>query len=241
MTTQELMSDENELKHVIESLVFVAEKPVTTAQLSKIAGAPAKEITAALGELVREYQGRGLELVEVSGGYQFRSSPQTSDYVKQMIAQRPIRLTRAQLEVLAIIAYRQPLTRPEIEEIRGVDSGSALGVVLERSLVKILGRKEEPGRPLMYGTTGYFLEFFGLPALKDLPTLREFSELSEESRALFERKTGESFDEAREGFEKQMQAQQAEVQADEVSEEPREEVPNDTEPESESKSEPESE
>ncbi|MCB9708542.1 MAG: SMC-Scp complex subunit ScpB [Myxococcales bacterium] len=208
------MADTN-LKHVIESLIFVADKPVTTTQLSKVAKASAKEINEALGELVGDYKGRGLELVEVSGGYQFRSSAHTSEYVKQFVAQRPVRLTRAQLEVLAIIAYRQPLTRPEIEEIRGVDSGSALRVVLERALIKILGRKEEPGRPLMYGTTGFFLEFFGLPALKDLPTLREFSELSEESRALFERKSGESFDDVRDALERQAESAQLDTSGEE--------------------------
>jgi segregation and condensation protein B len=105
-----------------------------------------------------------------------------------------VRLTRAQLETLAITAYRQPVTRPVLDDIRGVDSGSALKVLLDRGLIKILGRKEEPGRPLLYGTTPYFLEFFGLKGLGDLPTLREFSELSEESRELFERRIGEPFD-----------------------------------------------
>src|SRR5690606_38643840 len=91
-------------------------------------------------------------------------------------------------------AYRQPLTRPELEEIRGVDSASALKVLLERGLIKILGRKDEAGRPLLYGTTPNFLEFFGLRSLDELPTLKEFSELSEESRALFARKIGEDID-----------------------------------------------
>jgi segregation and condensation protein B len=100
---------------------------------------------------------------------------------------RPQRLTRAALETLAIIAYRQPVTRPEIEEIRGVDCGAVVKALLERRLVKILGKKEEPGRPILYGTTREFLEFFSLKDLASLPTLREFHELSEEHRDIVEK------------------------------------------------------
>lgn len=116
--------------------------------------------------------------------------------MRDVVAQPPVRLTRAQLETLALVAYRQPITRPEIDDVRGVDSGSALRVLLERGLLKMLGRKDEPGRPLLYGTAPHFLEFFGMRSLKDLPTLREFTELSDENRALFQRKTGETIEEA---------------------------------------------
>jgi segregation and condensation protein B len=92
---------------------------------------------------------------------------------------------------LALIAYRQPITRPEIDDVRGVDSGSAIKVLLDRDLVKILGRKDEAGRPLLYGTAPYFLEFFSMKGMQDLPTLREFTELNDEHRELFKRKTGE--------------------------------------------------
>ena len=122
-------------------------------------------------------------LHEVAGGYQFRTHPSTREWVQQLIAGRPVRLSRAQLETLAIVAYRQPITRPEIDEIRGVDSGSTLKVLLDRELIRILGKKEEPGRPLLYGTTKEFLEFFNLSDLRELPTLREFHELTEESAA----------------------------------------------------------
>jgi segregation and condensation protein B len=100
---------------------------------------------------------------------------------------KPQRLTRAALETLAIVAYRQPVTRPEIEEIRGVDCGAVVKALLERRLVKILGKKEEPGRPILYGTTREFLEFFSLKDLASLPTLREFHELSEEHRDIVEK------------------------------------------------------
>jgi segregation and condensation protein B len=147
-----------------------------------------------LDELVADYQHRGVHLYYVAGGYQFRSARESADFVKTLVAPKPIRLTRAQLETLAIVAYRQPLTRPEVDDVRGVDSGSSLKMLTDRGLVKILGRKDEPGRPLVYGTTPGFLEFFGLSGLKDLPTLQEFSDLTDEHKALFEQKTGESID-----------------------------------------------
>src|SRR5262249_55665384 len=110
-------------------------------------------------------------------------------------AKRPVRMTRAQLETLAIVAYRQPITRPEVDDVRGVDSGPVLHTLLDRDLVKILGKKDEPGRPLLYGTTRSFLEFFGLKSLKDLPNLREFTELSDDSRRVYDREMGGEPDE----------------------------------------------
>ena len=103
-----------------------------------------------------------------------------------------MRLSRAALETLAIIAYRQPLTRPEVDDLRGVDCGGVLKLLLERGLVKIIGKKDEPGRPLLYGTTSAFLELFGLKSLRDLPTLRQFTELTEESQVVLDRFEAES-------------------------------------------------
>jgi segregation and condensation protein B len=185
------------LKRVVESLIFVSDKPISVAQIRKTARARTAEVTSILKELVQDYQDRGIELMEVGGGYIFRSAPECASFVRDLVAQRPVRLSQAQLETLSIVAYRQPVTRPEIEEIRGVDTGSAIKVLLDRGLLKMLGRKDEPGRPLHYGTTPYFLEFFGMKNLKDLPTLREFSDLNEENRELFKRKTGESLEEAK--------------------------------------------
>jgi segregation and condensation protein B len=182
------------LKNVLESLIFVSDSPVSSKKLARAARATLAEVQPLLDELVADYQHRGVHLYFVAGGYQFRSARESADFVKTLVAPKPIRLTRAQLETLAIVAYRQPLTRPEVDDIRGVDSGSSLKMLADRGLVKILGRKDEPGRPLVYGTTPQFLEFFGLSALKDLPTLQEFSDLTEEHRALFEEKTGESID-----------------------------------------------
>ncbi|MBN1652643.1 MAG: SMC-Scp complex subunit ScpB [Deltaproteobacteria bacterium] len=185
------------LKSVIESLIFVSDKPISVAHLRKTARARTAEVTSILDELIQDYRGRGIELAEVAGGYVFRSAPQCASFVRNYIAQRPVRLTQAQLETLSIVAYRQPVTRPEIEEVRGVDTGSAIKVLLDRGLLKMLGRKDEPGRPLLYGTTLYFLEFFGMKSLKDLPTLKEFSDLTEENRELYRKKTGENVEEAK--------------------------------------------
>jgi segregation and condensation protein B len=189
-----LPTGEAHLKGILESLLFVTDKPLPPNRLAKIARASTKEVQRLLDVLTEQYRGRGIELVEVAGGYQFRSSAENAPFVRELVARKPVRLTRAQIETLSILAYRQPITRPEVDEVRGVDSGSALKVLLEKGLVRIIGRKEEPGRPLLYGTTAHFLEFFGLPSLAELPTLREYSELSDESRALFQRRTGEAID-----------------------------------------------
>ncbi len=185
-----------QLKQALESLIFVSDRTVTPAQLARSLKVRAAQVRELVAELIGEYAARGIELLEVAGGYQFRSAPACAPWVRDFVAQKPVRLTRAQLETLALVSYRQPITRPEIDEVRGVDSGSAMRVLLERGLIRMIGRKDEPGRPLLYGTTSHFLEFFGMQSLKDLPTLHEFTELSDENRALFKRKTGEEVEDA---------------------------------------------
>ena len=132
-----------------------------------------------------------MRLDEVANGFMFRTSPVFAPFVREQVAKKPVRMSRAQLETLAIVAYRQPITRPEIDDVRGVDSGAVLKSLLDRDLVRIIGKKDEPGRPMLYGTTPAFLEFFGLKALGDLPTLREFTELTDESKRTYERELGE--------------------------------------------------
>jgi segregation and condensation protein B len=178
------------LKNIVESLVFAAPKPITVQELATIARAEARDVRRLLHELHGEYQHRGLHLDEVAGAWLFRSSAANAPFVRELLQAKPVKLTRAQVETLSIVAYRQPVTRPEIDDVRGVDSGSALKVLLERNLVRMIGRKEEAGRPLLYGTTTYFLEFFGLRSLRELPVLREFTELSPESQATFTREMG---------------------------------------------------
>ena len=179
------------LKEIIEALIFAADEPLTVAQLKQFTNSKGtEEIREALRDMQAEYETSGIQMVRVGGGYQFRSHPDYANWVRKMRAVRAPRLTRAMLETLAIVAYRQPVTRPEIEEIRGVDSGSTIRVLLERHMIRIVGKKEEPGRPILYGTTRYFLEFFNLKDLKDLPTLKEFTELNEENAEEVELKYG---------------------------------------------------
>jgi segregation and condensation protein B len=184
------------LRGLLEALVFASDSPITPKELAKLASAQQKQVKELLGELQVDFATRGIHLDEVAGGWVFRTSPQYAPFVRDLTKQKPVRLTRAQVETLAIIAYRQPITRPEVDDVRGVDSGPVLKLLLERDLVRILGKRDEPGRPLIYGTTGNFLEFFGLKSLKDLPTLREFTELSDESREAFEDELAETPEEA---------------------------------------------
>ena len=181
------LPDEARLPSIVESLLFAADRPLGFSLLAELTGEPeVAKIRQAVAALEEHYAARGIQLTSVAGGYQFRTSPANASWVQKLLAQKPVRLTRAQLETLAIIAYRQPITRPEIDQIRGVDSGGTLKTLLDRLLVRMLGKKEEPGRPILYGTTKEFLEFFNLADLKDLPTLREFHELSDEHQAQVE-------------------------------------------------------
>jgi segregation and condensation protein B len=182
------------LTGLLEALVFASDRPIKAVELARQASAPVKEVRPLLVELKTHYASRGIQLDEVAGGWLFRTNAQYAPFVRDLAKQRPVRLTRAQVETLAILAYRQPITRPEIDDIRGVDSGATLKLLLERDLVKILGKKDEPGRPILYGTTGAFLELFGLKSLKDLPTLKEFTELNEDSRRVVERELGDELE-----------------------------------------------
>jgi segregation and condensation protein B len=175
------------LESILESLLFAADKPLTLKQLGDLVGErDLLKVRESVTVIEGHYQPRGVQLHQVAGGYQFRTSPENATWVQKLLQQKPVRLSRALLETLAIVSYRQPITRPEIDEIRGVDSGGTLKTLMDRALVRILGKKEEPGRPMLYGTTREFLEFFNLKDLKDLPTLREFHELTEEHRAQVE-------------------------------------------------------
>lgn len=173
------------LKSAVESLIFVSEVPVTFERLCGILLEYDKEdIRKAISQLVLEYDqpGKGITLAEVAKGYQFRTREENGEFIRRLIKTRASRFSQSALETLAIIAYRQPITRAEIEYLRGVDSGGVIKTLLEKKLIKILGKKDIPGRPLIYGTSREFLEVFGLRDLKALPTLREIEELSAEAR-----------------------------------------------------------
>jgi segregation and condensation protein B len=164
------------LRSILESLLFAAGDPVPLGKLVQVLpGYERRDIVRTLGELGEEYarEERGFRLQQVAGGYQLRTTRANAEFVKVLLARRPVRLTRAALETLAVVAYRQPVTRPEIEAIRGVDVDAVLTTLSERRLVRVLGRKDVVGRPLLYGTTPEFLETFGLKDLASLPTLEE--------------------------------------------------------------------
>lgn len=182
------------VRTVLQTLLFLAERPLTVDEIRLATGLEPARIAKGLDRLSGEHREgiSGIVLHEVAGGWQLRTSPDNAEYARRFLRVKPQRLTRAALETLAIVAYRQPVTRPEIEEIRGVDCGAVVKALLERRLVKILGKKEEPGRPILYGTTKEFLEFFSLKDLASLPTLREFHELSEEHRDIVEKQPEEA-------------------------------------------------
>ena len=170
-----------DLKHIIESLLFVSETPLTMDHLKGIIeGEETRAIREALDALIAEYEQRngGFVLKQVAGGYQFRTQGRYNEWIKRLIRPNAPRLSKAALETLAIIAYNQPIIRSDIEHIRGVDSGGVIRMLMERKLIRVLGRKEIPGRPLIYATTKHFLEVFELKDLKDLPTPKEIEELS---------------------------------------------------------------
>jgi segregation and condensation protein B len=173
--------EREDIKSAIESLLFVAEAPLTIQRLGEVLEGVAKEdIRSTLDELHAELEAnrRGVRLVEVAGGYQLRTAKVNADWVKKFLGGRPARMGRATLETLAIIAYRQPITRAEIEAIRGVDVDGVINTLLERSLIRAIARKDVPGRPFLYGTTPEFLQLFNLKDLTHLPTLKEMTEMT---------------------------------------------------------------
>jgi segregation and condensation protein B len=160
----------------LEALIFAADGPIGTAALRRafprVTPAQIAAGVAAINATL-EATGRPYEIAEVAAGYQFRTRPQFAEVILSATPERKIRLSRPALETLALIAYRQPLTRAEIEDLRGVDCGAVVKSLLERDLARIVGRRDAPGRPALYGTSATFLETFGLRALSDLPALRE--------------------------------------------------------------------
>ncbi len=173
-----------DIKNIIESLLLVTEEPLTIDRIKNILIEPGrKEIQNALTELSAEYEARkgGFLLREVAGGYQIRTRPEYREWIKRLIHSKPLRLSKAALETLAIIAYKQPIIRSDIEHNRAVNCGGILRMLFERKLIRILGRKEIPGRPIIYATTKQFLETFDLKDLKDLPTPEEIAALGDAS------------------------------------------------------------
>lgn len=168
----------DDLRHIIESLLFASESPLSIRRMAEVLETEdLSAVKAAVDRLSDEYERRrgGFYLTAVAGGYQLRTRPEHKEWIRRLHRSSPTRLSRAAMETLAVVAYKQPVLRSDIEHIRGVDCGGVLRVLLERKIIKILGRKEMPGRPLLYGTTRKFLEMFNLKDLKDLPTPRELA------------------------------------------------------------------
>jgi segregation and condensation protein B len=178
--------DIHELTPLIEAMIFAADGPLQDERMAQALDLPVSEIRAAITALEADYatHPRGFFLQQVAGGYQLRTRPEYAEALRKLGRSRPFRFSRPALETLAIIAYRQPVTRAEIEYLRGVDSGSVLKTLLEKHLVRILGKKDVAGKPLIYGTSQDFLELFGLADLSSLPTLSEFSELAPDEDAI---------------------------------------------------------
>jgi segregation and condensation protein B len=160
----------------IEVVLFVSDTPVTVENLRAVLeGFNKDEVRELVAELTTKYEDRGIHVVEIAEGYQLRTKPECGDWVKKFHKlTKSTKLSQAALETLSMIAYRQPITRQEIEDIRGVDSSGVLKNLLDKNLIKSLGRKKVPGKPVTFGTTKKFLEYFGLVKLSDLPTLRDF-------------------------------------------------------------------
>ncbi len=174
-----MQKDEVFYKKVIEALLMCAGRALTLREISKICDNISVPVVERIIEtLKQEYQDRGIKIEEVANGYRMETVPEVAEYLKRFFKPRGFRWTKPLLETLAIIAYFQPITRAEISAKRGgVDVSASLKVLLEKGLIEIIGRKEVPGRPLLYGTSRFFLEYFGLKSIKDLPPLEEIKSL----------------------------------------------------------------
>jgi segregation and condensation protein B len=178
---RKIIMEREDVKSILESLLLVADGPQSIRRFSEVLdGVDEDTIESALRELQGDLdkQNRGIRLAEVAGGYQLRTPKVNADWVKKFLGGRPARMGKATLETLAIIAYRQPVTRAEIEAIRGVDVDGVIATLLERNLIRAVARKDVPGRPFLYGTTSEFLQVFNLQDLSHLPTLKEMEEIS---------------------------------------------------------------
>ncbi|MDR4495667.1 MAG: SMC-Scp complex subunit ScpB [Nitrospirales bacterium] len=175
--------DPNEVKGALEALLFISHESLTFEKLAGILGdVPKPLLKTIIHSLQADYENnmRGLQIVEVAGGFQFVTRPEHSWAIKRLTKSKPTsKLSRSALETLAIIGYKQPLTRADIERIRGVETSGVLRTLLDQKLVRIVGRQDVPGRPILYGTSKQFLQRFGLRDLRDLPPLKEFKELGD--------------------------------------------------------------
>ena len=175
--------EREELKSIVENVLLAADQPINASELSKIFldGTDKDQLQSILDELREEYNSRNLQIMEVADGYQLCTRHEYNDWIRKYLKlDRSSRLSQPSLDTLSIIAYKQPLTRQEVDDIRGVDSSGVLKTLLEKKVIGPAGRKKVPGRPIMYRTTQKFLEYFGLKDLSELPTLEDLREEVEE-------------------------------------------------------------
>ncbi len=179
--------EENNLKSAIEALIFASEKPITTEQIKKVLGnLDTPSINKIIAELKNEYavQNRGMQVIEIAGGFQMTTNSNFAQFLKRFFKNRYTdKLSKPALESLAIIAYKQPLTKAEIESLRNVNVDGVIKTLLDKNLIRICGRKKIPGRPFVFGTTRGFLEHFGLKSLSDLPKMEDFTVLAQQQEA----------------------------------------------------------
>lgn len=173
MTEEQIVLSEDKLKAVLECMLFVSPQPLTTKHVATALGQDELAVEEAMHELQLDFALRGLQVIRVAGGYQMCTKPEYAEFISLLLKPERTRLSRAGLETVAIVAYRQPITQPEIEAIRGVNSDGVLKTLTERNLIKQAGRKESPGRPILYATTDEFLNYFGLADLSELPELED--------------------------------------------------------------------
>jgi len=169
--------ENSQKKAIFEALLFVAGEPVTAGSITKATEIEEHEIRKLMGELISDYRDRnsGLQVVEIADGYQLVTNPDLSLWIKRFKnVNQSNKLSQPALETLAIIAYKQPITKLEIDQLRGVNSDGAVKSLMDKKLIKIIGKKETPGRPFLYGTTKEFLQYFGLKNLSDLPPISDF-------------------------------------------------------------------
>lgn len=169
-----------ELMSLIEAIIFASDQPINSEKLAKIVNLEKEKVEEIVEELIAYYSHnvvRGIEIAEVAGGYFFRTKTIHAPYIKKIVLGKEAQLSRSAMETLSVIAFKQPITRAEIEYLRGVDSSNAIRTLLEKKLIKIVGKKDVPGKPHVYGTTKEFLKSFGLKDLSQLPNLKEIKEL----------------------------------------------------------------
>ncbi|MFO7946843.1 MAG: SMC-Scp complex subunit ScpB [Armatimonadota bacterium] len=162
---------DDDLLGALECILFVSEEPLPASRVAEVLQVDAEDVPELVNDLKKSMEGRGLTVVELAGGYALATKSDYAEYVQTLLEPDPERLSRQALEVLAIIAYRQPITRPEIDELRGVNSSGVMNTLLEKNLVRVCGRLDAPGRPYLLETTDFFLSAFGLKDLEDLPKI----------------------------------------------------------------------